>query len=205
MALILVLLLGYLMGSINSAILVCKLFKLPSPRTVGSGNPGATNVLRLGNKWAAGCTLLGDVLKGFLPILIGYSFGLSSPELAWVACAAVLGHIFPLYFGFKGGKGVATGFGALLALHPGLGLLVLATWLIIAFIFKYSSFAALVSTLLAPVYGGLLLGSHVLLPLSILALIIIVRHKDNIERLLSGKESKINESKKEQKPHRSAR
>jgi glycerol-3-phosphate acyltransferase PlsY len=187
------LLMGYLFGSVNSAIVVCRLMGLPSPRSVGSGNPGATNVLRLGSKKAAALTLLGDVVKGILPVLLAHAMHFPSDWLAAVALAAVLGHAFPCFFGFKGGKGVATGLGVLLALHPILGLLTLLTWLVVAFLFRYSSLAALVSVILTPVYGYFFWtkNAEALWVLIVMAAFILFRHQANIRRLLSGKESRI--------------
>lgn len=184
-------LIAYLLGSINSAILICKLMGLPSPRTVGSGNPGATNVLRLGNKKAAGLTLLFDVLKGIVPVLAGHLLYLPANELSWIACAVVLGHIFPLFFNFQGGKGVATAIGALFAVHLFLGLAVGITWLIIAAIWRFSSLSSMIAISFAPIYAYFLLGSHTVFPLVLIAALIISRHKANVNRIIQGKESKI--------------
>ena len=189
--------LGYVFGSVNSAILVCKWMKLPSPRSVGSGTPGATNVLRLGSKKAAAFTLIGDAVKGLIPVLIAHAFHLPMDWICLVALAAVVGHMFPLFFGFKGGKGVATGLGVLLGIQPLLGLLVLITWLVIAGVTRYSSFAALVSVMLTPIYGYFLLDKN-LSSVGILILIsglILVRHRSNIQRLLAGEEGKIGQKK----------
>jgi acyl phosphate:glycerol-3-phosphate acyltransferase len=184
-------LLAYFLGSLNSAILICKLMGLPSPRSVGSGNPGATNVLRLGNKKAAGLTLAGDVLKGILPVLIGHALHFSNETLCWVAFAAILGHIFPIFFGFKGGKGVATAMGAFFAVNFLLGLATGATWLIIAGLFRMSSLASIIAILLTPAYAYFLLGEASVLPLSLIALLIVIRHRSNIARIMKAKESKI--------------
>lgn len=192
-------LIAYLLGSINSAIVVCKVMGLPSPRTVGSGNPGATNVLRIGNKKAAGLTLAGDVLKGIIPVLIGHAFYCPPVVLCWIAFAAILGHIFPIFFGFKGGKGVATAIGSFFAIHLFLGAGTGLTWLIVAGIFKMSSLASLVSIILTPLYAYFLLGSNTVLPLSLIAILIIFRHKGNIQRIIKGQESKIGDKKKSQK------
>lgn len=184
-------LIAYLLGSINSAIIVCRLFHLPSPRSVGSGNPGATNVLRLGNKTAAGCTLLGDVLKGVVPVLIGHLFHLPFASLAWIAVAAVLGHVFPLYFGFKGGKGVATAMGCLFTIHFLLGLSVGVIWLIAAICFRFSSLASIIALITAPIFGVFFLGHASLVPLILMTLLILYRHKTNLHHLVQGTESKI--------------
>jgi glycerol-3-phosphate acyltransferase PlsY len=182
---------AYLIGSVNCAIIVCKLMGLPSPLTVGSGNPGATNVLRLGSKKAAAITLLGDAVKGVIPVVIGHILHESVLVLSLIALAAVIGHIFPLFFKFKGGKGVATTFGVVIALSPLLGLCALITWLVIAAIFRYSSLAALVTCILTPAYAYYLLGPESLWPLVVMVLIVIIRHHSNIRRLLNGTESKI--------------
>jgi glycerol-3-phosphate acyltransferase PlsY len=190
-------LLGYLLGSVNSAMIVCQLMGLPSPRSVGSGNPGATNVLRLGSKKAAAITLIGDALKGWIPVFMGHLLGLPIDIICWIALAAVLGHVFPLFFGFKGGKGVATGLGVLLGIQPFLGLAVLGTWLIVALCFRYSSLAALISVILMPIYGYFLLNKN-LGAVGILVLIgvlILVRHQSNIKRLVQGQETKIGQKK----------
>lgn len=192
---ILLLILAYLLGSINSAILVCKCFGLPSPRTVGSGNPGTTNVLRLGSKPAAAVTLIGDILKGIVPVLIARIWLTHIDELAFIGLAAIIGHLFPVWFGFKGGKGVATSIGVFFALNWILGLCFIGTWLIIALISRYSSLSAIIATLLTPVYGFFLLGAQALLPLIIIALLVLIRHRGNIVRLFSGTESKIGQKK----------
>ncbi len=186
-------LIGYLLGSINSAIIVCKMMGLPSPRSIGSGNPGSTNVLRLGSKKAAALTLVGDVLKGVIPVGLAHAAHLPIDGICGVAVAAVLGHAYPLFFGFKGGKGVATGLGVLLGIHPGLGLLVLLTWLIVAGCFRYSSLAALVATILSPGYGYFLLDRNLNAALILfgMAVFIVFRHRENIRRLWKGEEKKI--------------
>lgn len=187
--------LAYLMGSINSAIIVCKLMGLPSPLSVGSGNPGATNVLRLGSKKAAAVTMAGDILKGVVPVLIGHALHVSIFILSLIAMAAVIGHIFPLFFKFKGGKGVATTLGVILALNLWLGLAVLATWLVTAVLFRYSSLSALMACAWCPVYAAFILGPSSVWPLLVIALIVILRHHGNIKRLLNGTESKIGQKK----------
>ncbi len=187
----LIIILAYLFGSINCAILICKMMSLPSPRSVGSGNPGATNVLRLGNKKAAGLTLAGDVLKGVIPVLIGHALHLPVNVLCWIALAAILGHIFPIFFNFKGGKGVATAIGAIFALNIFLGLAVGATWLLIAGLLRMSSLSSLVAMIMTPIYGYCLLGNTTIFPLVLLAVIVLLRHKANIKRILAGTEPKI--------------
>lgn len=184
---------GYLCGSINSAIIVCKLMGLPSPRSIGSGNPGATNVLRLGSKKAAALTLLGDALKGFIPVWIAHVLKLPTDWVCGIGLAAILGHAYPLFFKFKGGKGVATGLGVLLGIEPLLGILTLITWLIVAKVFRYSSLAAVVAVILSPIYGYFLLNKDLkaVAVLVLITLFILFRHKDNIQRLVAGQESKI--------------
>ncbi len=187
----LLVLLAYLLGSINSAIIVCKLAGLPSPRTVGSGNPGATNVLRLGSKKAAAFTLAGDVIKGLIPVLWGHFLDLPAAILAWIAFAAVLGHVFPLYFKFQGGKGVATAFGGLFALNFFLGLAVGALWLVTAKISRYSSLSSLICMALMPFIALAFLGKWSFPPLFLITILIFIRHRSNIHKLLHGQESKI--------------
>lgn len=183
--------LAYLFGSISSAVVVSKLWRLPDPRTVGSKNPGATNVLRQGKKLPALVTLLGDALKAVIPVLIAKWLGLSPLVQATVVLTACLGHMYPIFFKFKGGKGVATGFGGILALSWPVGLMALATWLIIARIFKYSSLSALVSYLLLPVYIWTFSSRQYIIPICLLSLIVIIKHHKNIKNLIQGKESKI--------------
>jgi glycerol-3-phosphate acyltransferase PlsY len=180
------------MGSLSTAIIVSKLTGLPDPRESGSKNPGATNVLRLGGKKAAAVTLLGDAVKGLIPVLIARYLDAPADIIAAVGLGAFLGHLYPVFFGFKGGKGVATALGVLTGFSGWLGLAVLATWLGMAYLFRYSSLAALTAASLAPVYVWLLLHSPVLAGASLaMALLLISRHRGNIERLLKGEESKI--------------
>lgn len=196
MTTIIFILIAYLVGSFSSAIIVCKLMKLPDPRTEGSLNPGTTNVLRIGGKVPAILTLLGDVLKGAIPVLAAEWYGLSSLTLSLVALAAFLGHIFPLYFRFQGGKGVATAFGCLIALSLPVGLSLAGTWLIVAFTTRYSSLAALIATLLGPIVMWIFTHKwDYTLTTAIIALILIYRHKTNIQKLLRGEESKIGKDK----------
>lgn len=180
---------GYLLGSISSAILVCRLMGLPDPRTQGSGNPGATNVLRVGGKKAAAITLLGDMLKGLLPVLAAQLLGASTALIAAVAVAAILGHLFPVFFGFRGGKGVATSLGALLAAAWPVGLAVVVTWLVVFGLSRISSLSALTAFMLAPLYAWWLQGEMVFVAAVVLiTLLLIWRHRSNIRKLLSGAE-----------------
>jgi glycerol-3-phosphate acyltransferase PlsY len=193
---------AYLIGSISFAVVVSKLFGLSDPRTYGSKNPGATNVLRSGNKKAAILTLIGDGFKGWLAVWLAYHFGprfgVEDSGIALVVLAVFLGHLWPVFFRFVGGKGVATALGILLALNIWLGLATLATWLIIAFAFRYSSLAALVAAIFAPFYYGLLFGSEsgILLAVLAMSVLLVYRHQKNIANLMAGKETKIGAKKK---------
>ena len=187
---------AYLIGSLSFAVIVSRLMGLNDPRTYGSGNPGATNVLRSGNKAAAVLTLLLDALKGFVPVLLvkefGAPYGLYEGTLALVAVAAFLGHLWPLFFRFKGGKGVATAAGVLLGLNPWLGLATLATWIIIAAFTRYSSLAALVAALFAPFYQVLIWGGGpIAVAVFVMGALLVWRHRANIQKLLNGTESKL--------------
>jgi len=185
-------LLAYLMGSIASAILVCKLFGLADPRSEGSGNPGATNVMRLHGKKAAILTLAGDVLKGVIPVLLAKAIGSSELIVALCGFAAFLGHLFPIFFKFKGGKGVATLVGILFATHWLLGLAYVLSWLLAAFIFRYSSLAALLAALLTPLYSWFILqNTAYLITQALMAAFLIWRHQSNIRKLIAGTEDKI--------------
>jgi len=187
---------AYLIGSISSAIIVCRLMGLPDPRSEGSNNPGATNVLRIGGKKAAAITLLGDMLKGFLPVAAGHLFDVSTMTFALAAMAAFLGHLYPVFFGFKGGKGVATALGTQFGLHWGIGLAVAGIWLFMAKVVKISSLSALVSMALAPVIIYWIWPADELIVMQIIMSIILFwRHKSNIQRLLSGEESLIGKKK----------
>jgi glycerol-3-phosphate acyltransferase PlsY len=189
--------LAYLMGSLSTAVIVSKLFGLPDPRQEGSKNPGATNVLRLGGKKAAAITLIGDALKGLIPVLIARHFELPLEMLAAVGLAAFLGHLFPVFFGFRGGKGVATALGVLSGFSIWVGLAVLATWLLMAYLFRFSSLAALLAAVLSPLYLWLILHSGVLAGAALaMAFLLISRHRGNIERLLKGDESRIGSKKR---------
>jgi len=187
---------AYLLGSISFAVVTSKLFGLADPRTYGSGNPGATNVLRSGKKVAAALTLFGDAAKGWLAVFLAIQFALPDAQIALVALAVFIGHLFPVFLRFKGGKGVATALGVLLALSGWMGLAVLATWLFMALVFRYSSLSALTAAVAAPIYAILLgLPQEWVLACGILSLLLIWRHKSNIQNLLSGKESKIGSKK----------
>ena len=189
-------LLAYLIGSVSFAVLVSKAMGLADPHTYGSGNPGATNVLRTGNRKAAAFTLVGDVLKGVLAVLVARwlapKVGLAPVTVMLVGLAAFIGHLFPLYHRFAGGKGVATAAGVLVAFNPIHGLATVSTWLIIAFFFRYSSLAALVAAVFAPFYWVLLFGpSRSALVILAMSVLLIWRHRKNIGKLLAGKESRI--------------
>jgi glycerol-3-phosphate acyltransferase PlsY len=196
-----VVLASYLLGSLSFAVIVSRLMGLNDPRSYGSGNPGATNVLRSGNKIAAALTLLFDGLKAFIPLWCvqqyGVEFGLAGGTVAAVAIAAFLGHLFPVFFKFKGGKGVATAIGASFGIHPLLGVATGLTWLIIAYFFRYSSLAALVAAVFTPVYYLLCDGvawrsePAVTVALGLIAGLLLWRHKANIGRLISGSEPRI--------------
>ena len=187
---------AYLMGSISFGVVISKVFGLADPRSFGSGNPGATNVLRTGNKFAAVLVLLGDLLKGFFAVFLAkwfaIRFGLDAFAIALICVAVFLGHLFPLFHGFKGGKGVATAAGVLFALSPLMGLATTVTWLIIAFFFRYSSLAALISAVFAPMFYFFIYGAKVeTLAVLAISLLLVWRHAGNIGRLLDGKETRI--------------
>jgi len=184
------------MGSITSAILVCRIMGLSDPREGGSGNPGATNVMRLHGKQAAILTLAGDVLKGFIPIIAAIILKHPDWVIAASGLAAFAGHVFPVFFGFKGGKGVATLIGVLIATYWLLGLAFVLSWLIVAFIFGYSSLAALVAAALSPIFAWFFLESlPYIYSTIVMVLILIWRHQSNIRNLLNGNESKIGKDK----------
>jgi glycerol-3-phosphate acyltransferase PlsY len=186
---------AYLLGSISSAIIVCRLMGLPDPRTEGSNNPGATNVLRIGGKKAAAITLLGDSLKGFIPVFACHLLDRSELVFALVGGAAFLGHLYPLFFGFKGGKGVATALGIQFGLGWAIGAAVAATWLFMAKVANISSLAALISMSLAPLYIWLIWPSAELIVMQILVtLLLIWRHRSNIANILKGDEGRISKS-----------
>ncbi len=183
---------AYLLGSLSAAIITCKLMGLPDPRSEGSRNPGATNVLRFGGKKAAAITLLGDSLKGLIPVLVARLAGVDDTVLAATAMAAFLGHLYPIFFGFHGGKGVATAMGVLLGISWPVALAAAATWLVIAKGLKISSLAALTAAVLTPLYMWLLESSPAFLSMAVaLAILLVWRHRSNIQRLLSGAEGTI--------------
>ena len=202
MQLALLLIAAYLIGSVPFAVVVSRLFGMADPRTYGSGNPGATNVLRSGNKLAAILTLVGDGFKGWLAVflaeMIAPSTDLGQIAAPAAALAAFLGHLFPVFLGFRGGKGVATAAGVLIGASGWLGLATLGVWLGVAFSTRYSSLAALCAALAAPGLAFVLgLAPYWVLSSSVMSLLLIWRHKDNIKRLLSGQESRIGSKKKE--------
>lgn len=187
---------AYLIGSISFAVVMSRVFGLSDPRTYGSKNPGATNVLRSGSKKAAIATLVGDCLKGWLAVWLavrfGDRFGVEDGGVALVALAVFVGHLWPVFFRFVGGKGVATALGVLFGLNVWLGLATLITWLVVAYAFRYSSLAALVAAIFAPFYYGLLFGANeILFAVIVMSALLLVRHGKNIANLLAGKESRI--------------
>ena len=207
---ILAVLAAYLLGSLAFAVIVSRAMGLSDPRTFGSGNPGATNVLRSGSKAAAVVTLLFDALKGFVPVLLvklyGPRYGLGDATMALVGLAAFLGHLYPVFFRFQGGKGVATFFGVVFGVHWLLGVATGLTWLIIAFFFRYSSLASLVAAVFAPTFYLLVAGGMwyaegpVAMALFVMALLLAWRHRANIQRLLQGKEARLGAKKTEPQP-----
>jgi glycerol-3-phosphate acyltransferase PlsY len=196
--------LAYLIGSISFAVVVSKCMRLPDPYSYGSGNPGATNVLRTGNKRAAVLTLLGDALKGFLAVILARlvlgEAMVTQGTAAWIFCGVViavfLGHLYPLFHGFKGGKGVATACGILFGINLTLGLATLATWLIVAFFLRYSSLAALAAAVFGPIYFIFLFGFQPMaIALSVVCALLIWRHRSNIRNLINGNEMRIGKKK----------
>lgn len=197
--------LAYLLGSVSFAVLMSKAFGLADPRSYGSGNPGATNVLRSGKKAAAALTLLGDAAKGWLAVFVAIKFAPHDGQglllVTLVVLAVFLGHVFPIFLKFQGGKGVATALGVLLALNVWMGLAVLGTWLLVAVVFRYSSLSALLAAVAAPIYAMLFhLRPELVLATAIMSILLIWRHKSNIQNLMSGKESKIGRKKKAAQP-----
>jgi glycerol-3-phosphate acyltransferase PlsY len=187
---------GYLVGSLSFAVIVSRVTGLADPRSYGSGNPGATNVLRSGHRGAAIATLMLDALKGFVPVFVALllvpRYGLPDLTVGLVGLAAFLGHLWPLYFGFRGGKGVATAAGVLFALNPWLGVATLASWVIIAAFFRYASLASIVAAAFAPFYQLLIWGVEpAVLPIVVMSLLLVWRHEGNIRKLLAGTESRI--------------
>lgn len=199
MQILLVTLAAYLIGSVSFAVVVSAAMGLADPRSYGSKNPGATNVLRSGNKKAAILTLVGDAFKGWLAVWLVKRFGFGDVAVAWAAIAVFLGHLYPVFFRFQGGKGVATAAGVLLAVHTVLGLATALTWLIVAFFFRYSSLAALVAAVFAPVFDVFLFGTHgnpVAWAVLAMSVLLVWRHRSNISKLLAGQESRIGDKKK---------
>ena len=192
---------AYLIGSVSFALIVSSVMGLADPRSYGSKNPGATNVLRSGNKTAAILTLIGDAFKGWLAVWLvshfGARYGLDDTAIALAAIAAFLGHLYPVFFRFKGGKGVATAAGVLLAINPVLGIATLLTWLIVAFFTRYSSLAALAAAVFAPLFDGFLFGANIIaLSIVVMSSLLIWRHRGNIAKLMAGQESRIGDKKK---------
>lgn len=190
---------AYLLGSISFAVVASWLFKLPDPRSYGSRNPGATNVLRTGKKAAAAVTLLGDAGKGWVAVATAKYVGevgeLGDEVIAGAALAVFLGHLFPIFLAFKGGKGVATSAGILLGLNPWLGVLTISTWMVVALVSRISSLSALLSALLAPLYAYFLLEKGILImTVSIISVLLILKHRLNIANLIAGKEARIGKS-----------
>jgi len=181
---------AYLLGSLSSAVVISRAFNLPDPRTAGSKNPGATNVYRLGGRIPALLVLVMDILKGTVPVYASYFFNIEPVWLGLIAIAACLGHIYPLYFGFKGGKAVATAFGAMLPIGLDLAGLLILSWIVVVFLTGYSSLGALIAVSLAPLFTWLIKPLYTV-PVAMLSLLIIVRHKENIVRLVKGAEGKI--------------
>ena len=184
---------SYLLGSISSAIIICKICNLPDPRTKGSGNPGATNVLRIGGKKLAAFVLIFDGLKGAIPVMLAHYFGLTLFELTIILLSAFLGHVFPIYYGFKGGKGVATYLGGLIGLNFFVGLTFSVIWLIVAKVMKVSSIAALTATLLSPIYFYFITTHNIraTMVIFLINLFIYFTHRENIRRIMNGKEGVI--------------
>jgi len=186
----------YLIGSINSAIIICKLYGYPSPRSEGSNNPGATNVMRIAGKKLAALTFVCDALKGFIPVIVcHFVFKMPDPILALIMLIAILGHMFPIFFKFQGGKGVATFFGALIALNIWAAILTILTWLIIAKPLKISSLAAIIACILCPFYSWYFISGKLAIEIAIICIIIIARHHSNIRRLLSKQETDFKKNK----------
>ena len=202
---VLAILLGYLLGSLSCAVIISRIMGLSDPRTYGSKNPGATNVLRSGNRAAAALTLLLDAAKGWLAVMLadwlGRPYGLQEGSMALTGLAAFVGHVYPVFFRFAGGKGVATALGVLLGISPLLGLATAATWLLVAWLFRYSSLAALIAALMAPAYYVLgeglawYLNARVMLALSAMSVLLLYRHAENIGRLARGTESRMGRKK----------
>ena len=190
---------AYLLGSLSFAVIVSRAMGLDDPRGYGSGNPGATNMLRSGRKSAAALTLFGDAMKGWLAVWLakhfGLQLGLHESLTAWCGLAAFLGHVFPVFFGFKGGKGVATAMGVWLGFSVWLGLAFITTWLIMAGLFRISSLAALIAAAAAPIYAGLIMGWNMFAGVTlVMSALLIYRHKSNIQKIMAGTETRIGHS-----------
>ncbi|MEZ8988276.1 glycerol-3-phosphate acyltransferase [Vibrio breoganii] len=192
---LLMIILAYLLGSVSSAVLICRVFKLPDPRTAGSNNPGATNVLRIGGKLPAALVLVSDMAKGTIPVWSAYYLDIEPVMLGLIGISACIGHIYPIFFHFKGGKGVATAVGAIAPIGFDLTGMLMGTWLVTAVISRYSSLAALVTALVAPFYTWLIKPQYTL-PVAMLCCLIIWRHQENIKRLMTGSEPKVGSKKK---------
>lgn len=188
---------AYLLGSISSAVLICRLVRLPDPREQGSKNPGATNVLRIGGRGAAIGVLVFDILKGMLPVWAGYFMGIPPLMLGFIGIAACLGHIYPIFFHFQGGKGVATAIGTMAPIGYDLSLLIILTWVVSFFVSRYSSLAAIITALLAPFYTWMIKPQYTI-PVAMLSCLIIFRHKENIKRLIDGNEPQVGAKKPKQ-------
>lgn len=182
---------AYCLGSIPSAIVVCRLMGLPDPRTTGSKNPGSTNVLRMGNKLAAGFTLLGDALKGVLPVLMAIHLDFTPFWVGAVMVSVCLGHIYPVFFGFKGGKGVATAAGVFLAIDGILGFVLLGLWLLVVLLFRFAALGAIIVALCVPFIVLYYLGPLLLVPTAMISALVLWRHRSNLQRLWKGIEPKI--------------
>lgn len=183
---------AYLVGSLSTAIIISRLFNLPDPRANGSKNPGATNMLRLAGKKYAAIVLIGDMLKGLLPLLLAHLLDSSPALLGFTCLAAVFGHMYPVFFDFKGGKGVATALGAFLGFHFVMGAVVIATWLLIANFSRYASLASIIAITFAPFYSLFVVGNlSAFLPLIFITIFVLYQHRDNISRLINGDEPKI--------------
>jgi len=188
---IVIVVIAYLLGSLSSAILVCQFLKLPDPRTEGSKNPGANNVLRIGGKKAAILTLCGDLLKGFIPVFVALIMGLNEFTVSMVALAAVMGHLFPVFFNFEGGKGVATSLGVYFAFSILAGVVAIVVWAIVALISRYASLASLAAVTAAPIFIGIYSNPDFIIPCVAIAALVFWKHWDNIQRLRNKTESKI--------------
>lgn len=192
-------LMAYLLGSLSSAIIVSKCAGLPDPRTQGSGNPGASNILRIGGKKLAIIVLLGDVLKGWIPVMLAKLCGLPLTWLAWIAFFAFIGHLYPIFFGFRGGKGVATALGGLIALAWPLGLIGLLSWGVVLFLFRYISVASMLAAIVMFLYVFYSYPVSVYLPIFLMTVLLIARHFSNIQRLFQGSEPKLTQFELKQK------